>query len=486
MSLRRKWLATLVLLAIPTVATVVWVQDALAQAVEVESLHRFVLGRMEEGRAHCESDPERFPPPPGGPGRPSGRRGGPRGRHPEGRPPHGGRAEKRPPQEGRPVELFAYDSEFVSANPRAPRFPVALRDRLLEGASKASEWIEDGRDSGLRLAVRMAWDEGPCAIVVATRFGPRPHAPWTQGPWISSSLAVVLLAGATWLAAGPLVTRLRRLTVDVRRSAGTGYATSVRVSGSDELTALAREFNGAGTAIRTQMEALEERERVLRTFVANTTHDVMIPMTVLKGHLGRLESDPSNTSALRGAMEESQYMTSLIENLGTSARLDATPTECERSSIRLDALVQRVAARHAPLARARELTLEFAVPEHPLVIEGDGTLLEQAIGNLVQNAVQYGIPGGHVAVLLEQRGPDPWCLRVLDDGPGIAPDALASLVERSSRGDEARGRHPEGQGLGLAIVREVAERHDFDLCFGRSEFGGLEVSLGPRAKPGRA
>jgi signal transduction histidine kinase len=205
----------------------------------------------------------------------------------------------------------------------------------------------------------------------------------------------------------------------------------------------------------------------------------MIPMTVLQGHLAALRdgSGAPDPEHLRGAMEEVQYITSLIQNLGASAKLETGERTIERGDVPLNALVERVVARHAPLARQKGLELDFAVPEEELVVQGDITLLEQAVGNLVQNAVRYVPTGGHVALLLDGETRGAWSLRVIDDGPGVDEELIDRLQQRSFRGDEARARYPEGQGLGLHIAMEVARRHGFELELRRSEHGGLEAIL---------
>lgn len=120
------------------------------------------------------------------------------------------------------------------------------------------------------------------------------------------------------------------------------------------------------------------------------------------------------------------------------------------------------------------------MPPSPVWIDGDVTLLEQAVSNLIHNAVRYVQPGGRVAVVLEERGPQ-FVLRVLDDGPGIPPELEARVFERSIRSDAARSRHPSGMGLGLSIARFVAEQHGLELGLRRSEAGGAEVEVrGPR------
>jgi len=116
------------------------------------------------------------------------------------------------------------------------------------------------------------------------------------------------------------------------------------------------------------------------------------------------------------------------------------------------------------------------------VVEGDVTLIEQAVSNVVHNAVRYNLRGGHVAVLLEEAPPDGFRLRVVDDGPGVPAGELEGMVERRRRGDAARQREPGGLGLGLHITHGVAERHGFTLSFEPSEHGGLAVELrGARA-----
>jgi signal transduction histidine kinase len=278
------------------------------------------------------------------------------------------------------------------------------------------------------------------------------------------------------------VRRIRALAAEVRRSAASRYSEPVRADGDDELAELARAFNQAGEEVRSHLLTLEQREQVLRAFVANTTHDVMVPLTVLQGHLVSLRksADRQGTTAelLVSALEETHYLASLVHNLGAAAKLEAGEPEMARSEVDLCKLVERVAGRHRPIARERAVQVELAVPEDPLCVEGDVTLIEQALSNIVHNAVRYNHPEGHVAIVLDAHdGARRFSLRVIDDGPGVPEDQLSRLSERHFRGDAARTRRPEGRGLGLHITRQVAERHGFDLRFRRAEGGGLEVEL---------
>ncbi len=496
MSLRTRLVLTLIAVSVPLVGALTWARGVLDERAEVDALSRFIAGRMEDGRAICEADPEHFPAPrrrsPRGPGRPedrprdSERRGGPppRGPGPGPGPEPGAGSAPRPGRGGPPpIELFAYAPSFESANPRAPEFSAELRRQLEGGATQADERIEEGERRSIRVALRMPWGTGPAAIVTAVRPVEGPPG-LTRNQLITASALALVLALTLFIAVGPIVQRVRRLTLEVRDSAKSRYATGVSVTGSDEISELAREFNDARGEVQRQFRAVEGRERALREFIANTTHDIMIPMTVLKGHLSSLRGADSapDSAVLHDAMEEVQYITSLLQNLGASAKLEGAEGSLGRDTVDLSALLERVVARHSPIGRQKNVEVNLSLPPEPLPVIGDLTLLEQAVSNLVHNAVRYGTAGGHVALLLD-AGPGPaWRLRILDDGPGIDAAELERLLQRSTRGDEARTRHPEGQGLGLHIAREVAERHAIALEFRRSEYGGLEVELrGTRA-----
>lgn len=555
MRLRARLALTILVSGIPMVAGVTWARAAFERHTFEQGMHDFVLARMENGgREQCENSPETFPEPQrrgrpmrerpdrseprastapqevaGGPAREtqSSTRGGDaepassRGRDPVAPPrgpddgnfgggpppdaPHthdnepdggrgpGGRREfggGRPPGFMSRPETWAYDPSFVSANPRAPAFPADLRKQLEGGDTVAStEWERDGK-LGVQVAMRMPWNEGPSAIMLVRRDERGPLSAVSSLFWSSLGLCAALFV-AIFFAAGPVVERVRRLTSQVKDSAAGRYSSAVDDAGSDEISELARAFNTAGAEVKSNVDALERRERALRTFVENTTHDVMLPLTVLQGHLSSIRRSAETGSVpdaevVRDALEESHYVTSLLQNLAIAARLDEGELTFERHPVDMNALVERAVNRQRPIARPKQVTVDYAVPEDVVWIDGDVTLVEQMVSNVIHNAVRYNREGGHVAVLLETAHGDAqeFVLRVLDDGPGIPDELRERVLERSFRADEARSRHPDGLGLGLSIAKDVADRHGFQLEMLKSAEGGLEVVFrGPRALP---
>jgi signal transduction histidine kinase len=285
------------------------------------------------------------------------------------------------------------------------------------------------------------------------------------------ALVVISVLAAAWVAAGPLIGRLRRLAVGVRRAAASHYADAVAEEGHDEIGALAHAFNEAGRSVRAHLIEVQSREESLRNFVASTTHDVAIPLTVLQGHLAELDreaSTPEGREHVRAAVREAHYMASLLRNLATATTLDAADAPAVLSPVDLSALVDRVVARHRPVARMSGVELNSAVPDPALVVPSDHTLLEQALSNLVDNAIRYNHPGGHVAVLLDCSNGG-FVLSVTDDGPGVNDEELEQMTSRRFRGSEARTRRPDGHGLGLAIAAAAVKRLGLSLTFHRRD-----------------
>lgn len=453
------------------------------------------LGSLD--REVCESgqDMERreFRPRPGDPDfRPGPEgpefRGGPRpgGRPRFGGPPPDGSREREPGtgpggfggglgMMGAPrlTRVFFYDPDFKPRAPGAPPFPEAAKARLRKGES----FVTVREQGGFFGAVATAWPAGVCAYGLAVMPTPPPLAAFSSLIF-GALLLIVAPALALWFALAKPVARIRALAEGVRAAAARHYETSVTVTGHDEIAELGHAFNDASAVVRAHVADVERREKALRDFVAHTTHDVALPLSVLLSHVATLrENAPSGAAATVAAIaQETQYISSLLANLEAAARLESDAALHERHPVDLTALVERVAVRHRGVARSGGVDFNHSVPAAPVWVTGDVTLIEQAVNNLAHNAIQYNHAGGHVALVLE-TGPGRFAVRVSDDGPGVAEADLARLSESRFRSEEARSRRPNGMGLGLSITRDVARRHDFTLSLSNRAEGGFEAVL---------
>lgn len=354
-----------------------------------------------------------------------------------------------------------YSSDLVPHGD-APPFPDRLR-AVLQSDDPVHVWMAPGGSVLGATAVRIA-DEGECAVAVIywdTEDVP-PTAARNAALQTFGLAAVLAILGA--LVAFPIVRRIRRLEDAVRRAQHEDF--DLEANGSDEIDALTRAFGETIAGLRAREQALEE-------YIANTTHDLAIPLTVLQHRLRKL-AEADDSEDIRVALEESHYIAGLIANMRTAAKLETPDALDFDHDVDLREIVERVAQRHEPIAAQKGVELNFAVPDAPLVVPGEPTLIEQALSNLVQNAVQYNSAPGHVSVVLEDVD-DGFELTVADDGPGI-PDSLRERVmERGVRDDDARSRNESGQGFGLAIVRRVVTLHGWKIAIEHGD--GLVVRL---------
>ena len=278
--------------------------------------------------------------------------------------------------------LHAYSgTDLASANPRAPALDGKLvadfRDSEDGWASRA--FTVDGQPA-LEVLVRVA-SAGPCGVVLARDIGSHLNFARLAFHLMAVPLGTcVLVLAIVVLAIAPVVARVRRLTRDVRRAAEEGYAHPVTVSGKDEVGELAVAFNESAAVIRSRIALVEQREVTMRAFLDNTTHDVMIPVTVLQGHLVELEKSVGDKQLLRSAIEEVHYISAIVHNLEAAAKLDAGAPHVQMHPIRLDQLVERCVERYLPIAEKRSISLEFAVPPGAFLVDADVTLVEQALG----------------------------------------------------------------------------------------------------------
>lgn len=440
-------------LALATLAAVVPLLGGIAllaaatrrQAIE-ETLARYARTIVASSRAACEAAPERW----GGPYADDG------------------------DAAALQLELYAYDADYRSKNTDAP-----VLDPVMIAEARAGD-PQVVRSAAMFEVLVQSTGEGPCAHVLVRRPATRPGVGAPRfGAWLVTAplLVTALVLGVMLILLGPIVRRIQRLRDEVRAAAAAGYRQPPSVGGDDEIAELAAAFAESGRLIVGHLDAQARRERTLREFVANTTHDVMVPLTVLQGHLTALHGGATDPEIMRAAMQEADYIASLLRNLEVAARLDAGEPQLARDPVDLVPLVARVAARHTPLARRRAIELVHATPPDPVVVRGDLTLIEQALGNLVQNAAMHHRGGGHVAIVLEDEGASAFRVTVRDDGPGMTPDEIARVLARGERGDAARTRHPHGKGLGLSIAARVAAAHGWRLDLHTGPEGGLVVEL---------
>ncbi len=328
--------------------------------------------------------------------------------------------------------------------------------------------------------------EAPTGGVVLVQYGRPLHDVQPTIARVELLLLLGVLAGSGLaLLAGASIARramqpIARLTSTAAEIARTRDA-GARVplpEADDEVAELARTLQGM---LRSLDDAHAETEAMLarqRRFVADASHELRTPLTSVLANL-ELLADRSEIGQQRGeeaeavqsALRSSQRMRRLVADLLLLARNDVG-REMPRKPVELAQIVLDAAAELGPLSAAHDLSLDA----HPAVVLGDHDELLRVALNLIENALRYTPPGSSIWISSSvdargARGGPKALLVVEDDGPGVPPELAPTLFERFVRGAGDRGR---SFGLGLAIVRAVAQAHGGSVALERPRRAGVE------------
>ena len=268
----------------------------------------------------------------------------------------------------------------------------------------------------------------------------------------------VALGGGLWLADRAL-RPVQTITQAAQTISETDLNRRLNLKGRDELAQLANTFDG----MLGRLQAAFERQR---QFVADASHELRTPLTIVNLESSRALASKRTADEYRRALgvirSENEFMSHLVNDLLTLARMDAGQMALEKTPLDLSDLALEAVERLAQLAERKNVRLETGdLPE--ALISGDRRYLLQMLSNLVENGIKYtGGEARRVHVETGLEGDSAW-VRVSDSGPGIPPEHLPQLFERFYRVDQARSRAAEdesaGSGLGLSIVQWIAAAH---------------------------
>lgn len=369
------------------------------------------------------------------------------------------------------MSVLTADGSEVSSGERPP----SGVEELAVAHGKSDRSLRTDQETNSRVVAVPAGDDS--ALVLSSSLRP------TQQTLAQLSVVLVVMGGSGILlaaAAGTAVARaglrpVQRLTAATERVAATGDLRPIAVSGDDELARLTTSFNG-------MLGALAESQEQQRRLVADAGHELRTPLTSLRTNLELLMaeaqpnapqlSDEDRVEVFADVRAQLTELSALVGDLVELARED-TP-QAVHEPVELVDVVERALSR----AQRRAPRIHFDVRVRPWVLLGDATALERAALNLLDNAAKWSEDEGTVRVdLRPEEGTGFAALEVADSGEGIAAADRPYVFERFYRASDSRPL--PGSGLGLSIVKQVAERHGGHVWVGESPEGGalLHMSL---------
>jgi two-component system, OmpR family, sensor kinase len=247
------------------------------------------------------------------------------------------------------------------------------------------------------------------------------------------------------------------------------------------------EVRRLGNTLNAMLGRLEDALTRERRLVDDASHELRTPLAILRTEL-ELAVNGSRSSdelalALSSALEETIHLDRLTEDLLVLARTEHGASSADLQMTRLADTVREACDRFGPRAEAAGVTLLSDVDDETILF-ADPIRLRQALDNLLENSLRHVLSGGEIMLSADRDDGQIW-LKVSDDGDGFPDAFLAHAFEPFTRSDSGRGRDNGGAGLGLSIVRSIADSHGGSATARNLPGGGAEVTLRfPRDRPG--
>lgn len=282
--------------------------------------------------------------------------------------------------------------------------------------------------------------------------------------------AAAAVAGAWWLS-GRFLRPLRAITTTAQEISATNLNRRLELTGpDDELTQLGRTLDGLFGRLEASFEAQ-------RRFVANASHELRTPLAGQRTLLQVALADPdANTQSLRAACEQALKLGERQERLMNALLTLATSERgIERSEpLDLGQIAATALAERQELAESHKIAIQASLAT--AASTGEATLLKLLVANLIDNALRHNVTNGSVSIVTTMASGQP-TLTVVNTGPLVPEATLEHLFEPFRTTSADRIRHSNGHGLGLAIVRAIADAHGATIDAHARPSGGLEITV---------
>lgn len=289
--------------------------------------------------------------------------------------------------------------------------------------------------------------------------------------WVNFIIAILLSFIATYLYAGRFAKPIRDMESIAKDMANMNFERKIINKSNDEIGSLANSLNLLSDTLQDKILALEdannlltdeivfktEQEEIRKAFVANVSHELKTPLTIMKGIMeGIKDGVYDDPIQLQSALDEANRMERLIFDMLEISKYEAKGIELSKSIFSLDESIHRVYRRFKNLSERKALQVTMDIDE--CFINADQDKIEQVLENLISNGIRYCKDKGSLTIKTEER-PSSIYFTITNDGAPIPADAMDSIWKPFYRVDSSRSRNKGGTGLGLVIVKSILDAH---------------------------
>ena len=192
-----------------------------------------------------------------------------------------------------------------------------------------------------------------------------------------------------------------------------------------------------------------------KKMLSNISHDIKTPLTVILGHLEIMRLNQADNREIRKVEAKAEQVMELINQFFTLAKLEAGDTNLEISKVNISELCRENILGFYDILQGEDFTVEIAIPENDMFIQGEKGAVNRILSNLISNGVRYGSEGKYLGLSL--REDEAWAyIDIMDKGRGIEKEFAQNVFERLYTMEDSRNRRIQGNGLGLTIAKNLA------------------------------
>jgi signal transduction histidine kinase len=237
----------------------------------------------------------------------------------------------------------------------------------------------------------------------------------------------------------------------------------VRIGSKDELRGLADSLNKMADELQQKMEDLRRMDRIRTDFVANVSHELKTPLTLIKGYTETLQGEVIGDEAkarrfVSIIMEHADRLGNIVDDLLSLSELESSKDSIDKTQFDLKKLIDDISLGFDRALANKKQTLSVETQGDDFTINADRDKIEQVLVNLLDNAIKYTGESGRIELSIVEHDRE-ICIAVRDDGIGIAIEHIGRIFERFYRADKARSRELGGTGLGLSIAKHIVLAH---------------------------
>ena len=208
--------------------------------------------------------------------------------------------------------------------------------------------------------------------------------------------------------------------------------------------------------------AFKRKEISSKKMLANISHDIKTPLTVISGYLEILRLNDPDDEMLKKVEAKTKQVMDLIDQFFTLAKIESGDTDINLCKININEVCRENVLEFYDILMQKEFEVDLYIPETPIFVQGDKDALQRILYNLLSNVIRYGIDGKYLGVILRQDKNSVY-IDVIDKGKGIGQEFISNVFDRACTMEDSRNKEIQGNGLGLTIAKNLAERLGGDI-----------------------